>query len=371
MKILYTNFHGGNGGGHVTYIVNLLRGLSRDHSLTVACPETSRLFRLASEVPGVRVVAMSFTTRPSSWFGARTRLRALLQTEHFDIVHVNGSADHKQVMLALLGLGTARPSVVFTKHNDHPLKSFGHRLRAKLATDHVIAVSDYVRKHVCASVYRDCEVTTIRHGIDTNYFVPVSVNEKLSLREKYFDETVRDKIVLGSAGGTDLEKGWLDLVSALASLPTDLRSRFHIVVAGDPPKPQLMDEVIKLGMASQISFPGLIDDIRPLLAACDVGFVLSYQEALSFACRELMALGLPVLVTRVGGLPENLIEGQHGWIVEVRDVTGIAQVLRKIVDQPTLLKQLGAAARAHAEQWFNLSDFSAQTLRVYQHCRGI
>jgi glycosyltransferase involved in cell wall biosynthesis len=370
MKILYTNFHGGNGGGHVTYIVNLLRGLSAAHSLSVASPESSRLYRLAGEVPGVRVVPMSFTTRPSSWFAARARLRALLQQEHFDIVHVNGSADHKQVMLSLLGMRPPRPSVVFTKHNDHRLTSLGHWLRAKFATDHVIAVSDHVRKHVQASVYRECGVTTIRHGIDTEYFAPVSASEKLSLRRQYLGESVLDKIVLGSAGGTDPEKGWLDLVQAVATLPADLQSRFHIVVAGDPPKPELMAEVVRLGMASRVSFPGLLDDVRPLLAACDVGFVLSYQEALSFACRELMALGLPVLVTRVGGLPENLVDGQHGWIVEMRDIDGMAQVLRKITAQPMLLTQLGAAARVHAEQWFNLSDFTAQTLRVYQHCRG-
>ena len=367
MKILYTNFHGGNGGGHVTYIVNLLQALAAEHSLTVACPVSSRLFRLAGEVAGVQLVAMEFTTRPSSWLGARAKLRALLKKEQFDIVHVNGSADHKQVMLALLGLPN-RPKVVFTKHNDHPLRSFGHRLRASLATDHVIAVSDYVAGRVRDSVYRHCPVTTIRHGIDTDYFSPVPSAEKEKLRMRFLGDSLSDKIVLGSAGGTDREKGWLDLLAAVAQLPEPLKSRFLLLVAGDQPKPELFAEVMRLGMQSQVCFPGLLDDVRPLLAACDVGFVLSYQEALSFACRELMALGLPVLVTRVGGLPENLTEGEHGWIVAVRDVSGMTEVLRAIAAQPSELPRLGSAARRHAEQWFNLSDFAAQTLAVYQQC---
>ena len=367
MKILYTNFHGGNGGGHVTYIVNLLQALAAEHSLTVACPASSRLFRLAGEVAGVQLVAMEFTTRPSSWLGARAKLRALLKKERFDIVHVNGSADHKQVMLALFGLPN-RPKVVFTKHNDHPLRSFGHRLRASLATDHVIAVSDYVAGRVRDSVYRHCPVTTVRHGIDTNYFSPVSSDEKAQLRVRFLGDSLSDKIVLGSAGGTDREKGWLDLLAAVAQLPEPLKSRFLLLVAGDQPKPELLAEVMRLGMQSQVCFPGLLDDIRPLLGACDVGFVLSYQEALSFACRELMALGLPVLVTRVGGLPENLTEGEHGWIVAVRDVSGMTEVLHAIAAQPSELPRLGSAARRHAEQWFNLSDFAAQTLAVYQQC---
>lgn len=369
MKILYTNFHEGNGGGHVTYIMNLLKGLSAEHSLTVACPASSRLYRLAGAVPGVRVVPMMFTTRPSSWFGARARLHKLLKRERFDIVHVNGSSDHKQVMLALFGL-SGKPAVVLTKHNDHPLRSAGHKLRAWLATDHVIAVSDYVRGLVLDSVYRRCGVTVIRHGIDTDYFSPVAVVQKQQFRQQFLDATLQNKIVLGSAGGTDFEKGWLDLVAAIAQLPESMRARFHVVVAGDPPPLALVSKVSALGMTSQVSFPGLLDDVRPLLAACDVGFVLSYQEALSFACRELMALGLPVIITRVGGLPENLTDGAQGWIVPVRDVCAMSAVLRKIAEEPVLIHQFGVAARARAEQSFNLLDFSRQTLAVYQQCQS-
>jgi len=367
MKILFTNFHGGNGGGHVTYIVNLLQGLAAEHNLTVASPDSSRLNRLASEVEGVKLVSMEFTTRPSSWLGARSSLRALLKKECFDIVHVNGSADHKQVMLASIGLHQ-RPKIIFTKHNDHPLKSFGHYLRAFLATDHVIAVSDNVASQVRDSVYRHCPVTTVRHGVDTEYFSPVSPTEKTLLRARFLGDAMTDKIVLGSVSGTDLEKGWLDLVAALAQLPEPLKSRFFLLVAGDHPKQALVAEVSKLGMQSQVYFPGLLDDVRPLLAACDVGFVLSYQEALSFACREMMALGLPMLVTRVGGLPENLTEGENGWIVEARDVAGLSEVLQQIAAQPEQLRDFGVAARQHAEQFFNLSDFAAQTLAIYQQC---
>ncbi|MEI6837491.1 MAG: glycosyltransferase, partial [Alcaligenaceae bacterium] len=132
MKILFTNFHPRNGGGHVTYVVNLLRGLVNHHQLTVATPASSRLYRLASEISGVRVVDMAFTTRPSSWWADRRILRELIVNEQFDTVHVNGSADHKQVMLALMGI-RHRPRVIFTKHNDHSLSSFGHWLRARFS----------------------------------------------------------------------------------------------------------------------------------------------------------------------------------------------------------------------------------------------
>ena len=365
MKILFTNFHPRNGGGHVTYIVNLLRGLMGAHQLTVATPSSSRLYRLAKAMPGVEVVDMAFTTRPSSWLTDRAALRQLLVTHAFDTVHVNGSADHKQVMLACLGLRHA-PRIIFTKHNDHSLTSFGHQLRARFATDHVIAVSDYIKDLLLRSPYKRQAIPTIRHGIDTDYFSPVSAVEKLRLREHYLGPGFDKKIILGSAGGTDYEKGWLDLVTAVSLLSPEQRTKFHIVVIGDPPNALKLAQVADCGMAGQVSFPGLIDDVRPLLAACDIGYVLSYQEALSFACRELMALGLPVLVTRVGGLPENLTDQREGWIVPPRSPELIKNVLQKILFEPEQLSQMGAKARQRAEREFGLTDFVQATLAIYQ-----
>lgn len=365
MNILYTNFHARNGGGHVTYILNLLQGLSREHSVTVATPRSSRLFRLASAIPGVTMVDMAFSTRPSSWLAPRARLRALVRERRFDLIHANGSADHKQVMLALLGM-RRRPAVVLTKHNDHSVQSVGHGLRAHLATDRVIAVSDFIRDILERSPYRRCGVVTVRHGIDTDFFTPVDASRRRALRDELLGKRVRDKIVLGSSAGSDFDKGWLDLVEAISLLPAPVRERFHVVVIGDPPNDEKLARVAALGMTDAVSFPGLIDDVRPLLAACDVGFVLSYREALSFACRELMALGLPVLVTRVGGLPENLEDGEQGWIVPMKDPQAIAAVLAGIASDPAMLERLGAAARARAAREFNLPLFVRRTLDVYQ-----
>lgn len=365
MKILFTNFHGRNGGGHVTYLMNLLSGLSGEHELIMATPASSRLYRYASDLKNIRVVDMSFTTRPSSWFAPRASLRRLIMREQFDIIHVNGSSDHKQVMLALLGM-RKRPRIVFTKHNHHKMKSIGHHLRAWFTTDIVIAVSDYVRGELQKTPYRKIDATTIRHGIDLDYFSPVSAEEKQALRKKLLGADLEDKIVIGSSAGTDYEKGWLDMVEGVSLLPPEQRRRFHLLVAGDIPSAAKVAQVKALGMTEQVSFPGLLDDVRPYLACCDVGYVLSYYEALSYACRELMALGLPVLVTNVGGLPENVTHQMQGWVVPKKDPQAISEVLKEILADPACLQRLGSGARLHAETEFNMSDFITRTLAVYK-----
>jgi glycosyltransferase involved in cell wall biosynthesis len=370
LNILYTNFHPRNGGGHVTYIVNLARTLGaagQGHRITVATPGTSRLYRYAGALAGVRVIDLPFVKRAGAILRERAMLRRLIVQERFDIVHANGSADHRIVMLAALGLPRAtRPRIVLTKHNVHPMRSPGNWLRARLGTDRVIAVSDYVAALLRDSPYADCGIVTVRHGVDTQYFAPSDPAGRDALRDRYFGPRWRGRILLGSSGGTDYDKGWLDLLAGIARLPAPLRERFMVLVAGDPPNPEKLARVRALGLESQVVFPGLLDDVRPVLDACHVGFVLSHREALSFACREVMSLGLPALVSNAGGLPENVLDRRDGWIVPVADCAAIEQVLRDMLDDPDRIAAMGAAARDKSVREFGLERFGAATLAVYQ-----
>ncbi|HYG41956.1 MAG TPA: glycosyltransferase, partial [Bordetella sp.] len=224
----------------------------------------------------------------------------------------------------------------------------------------------YVRGLLEHSPYRHCPIDTIRHGIDTDYFAPLAPQAVADLRNRYFGVNWPGKLLLGSAGGTDYDKGWLDLVEAAGSLPAAQRERILILVAGDPPSSAKLARVRAAGMQSQVVFPGLLDDVRDALACCHAGFVLSYREALSYACREMMSLGLPALVSNAGGLPENVTEGVDGWIVPVRDVPAIATVLQAMLRDPSRLPAMGAAARRSAVDHFGLADFAQATMNVYR-----
>ncbi|MFA5521921.1 MAG: glycosyltransferase [Castellaniella sp.] len=364
MKILYTNFHQNDGGGHVTYILHLARALAGRHEISIATPAGSRLYRYAADVEGVRRIAQIYTSRAGPMLGEVRRLRALLREGGFDLIHVNGSADHRHVMLACLGL-RQRPAIVWTKHNDHGIASLGNRLRARQATDHVIAVSDYVAGMIAQSPYAALPRTTIRHGIDTQRFAPPSAEARARARLALLGAGHENTIVLGSTGGTNTDKGWFDLLEAVAQLPEADRARLRIIIAGALPDAAKRARVQALGLTDQLVFPGLIDDVLPVLAASDMGFVLSWREALSYACREVMAMGLPALVSDAGGLPENLEHGREGWIVPVRDSARILAVLRDVLAAPACLQTMGRAARERAAREFSLAGFVAQTQAVY------
>ena len=146
MKILYTNFHRGDGGGHTTYVLSLAEALRDAHDVVVAAPAESRLFKVARAKPGGRTQALDFRGGMLAALPAASRLRRLLVQERFDVVHVNGAADHRVCMFATLGLGADSPAVVYTQHNDRPASSFGAMMRARLATDRVICVCEHTRR---------------------------------------------------------------------------------------------------------------------------------------------------------------------------------------------------------------------------------
>ncbi|THJ53204.1 glycosyltransferase family 4 protein [Burkholderia sp. LS-044] len=363
MKILYTNFHGGNGGGHDTYIYHLAAGLGRRYRVAVASPAGSRLSRMVDTLPGVRIVDMQFKPCWRTFLPELVRLRRLIQQSAFDIIHVNGSADHRQVMLALVGCRT-RPSVVFTKHNTYAAGSIGNFLRARFATDTTIAVSDYVRLMLeRQSPYGD--ITVIKHGVQ----LPPHTGGQAEIRRRrigYFGEAGADAIVLGSVAGTGPHKGWSDLVSALAQLPDALRAKFRVLLAGDWPSKEQREFVAHCGVAANVAFVGPTDRTHDILATCDASFVLSYHESLSFACREAMSMGRAVIVTDVGGLPENVDDRIDGWIVPPRSPEAIAAVLREIAEHPERVPEMGRAARARSEREFSFARFTDETSSVYR-----
>ncbi|VVD73541.1 glycosyl transferase family 1 [Pandoraea iniqua] len=369
MKILYTNFHVGSGGGQDTYIRDLAVAMSRSHQVTVASPPGSHLATKFKDAPGVETVEIHFKLRWRMWLRETLKLRKLIEAGQFDIIHVNGSADHRQVMLALVGLRN-RPEVVFTKHNTYGAHSLGNWFRAKFATRLTIAVSDHVREMLeRKSPYKN--VVVIKHGVRAVGHEALNWDEIRTRRTAWLGVDSSDAIILGSAAGTGESKGWADLVAALMLLPVDLRSRFRIWLAGTDPSAAQRAMVSRCGLDEQIVFTGSLDSVQDLLAVTDVSFVLSYYESLSYACREAMAMGCPMLVTNVGGLPENVSNGVDGWIVPPRNAGAIAQVLRDIVADPGRVRLMGHMAAMKARSEFCFESFVAATQGVYMDALSV
>jgi glycosyltransferase involved in cell wall biosynthesis len=372
IKICYTNSHRGEGGGHTTYILSLARALAGRHEVSVIAPSSSRLYQEAGQIPGVRLHALNFRSRLPDLLRDAVRLRALLRRERYDIVHVNASSDHRSAMLAAAGLGQRRPRIVYTKHNDIPAGGLGNTLRARLATDRVICVSGDTRDRLERTAYRRCGLRVVRNGVDVSRYAPWDADQAREARRRWLGEGLPGgALAVGSNAGVAPYKGWLDMVRAAASLPPADRRRVFVLLAGQPFSDAERAEIASLGMDGQVIHAGLLQDVRPFIAALDLGFVLSYRiETISFACREMMSMGKPVVVSDTGGLAENITPGEDGWIVPRQTPAAVAAVLRAALDDPNRLAVMGQAARAKSVAEFGLDRFVRETEQIYQELRA-
>jgi glycosyltransferase involved in cell wall biosynthesis len=172
--------------------------------------------------------------------------------------------------------------------------------------------------------------------------------------------------VVGTITGFDWYKGTMEMVAAVAALPEELRKQVVLVVVGTEPNDEQRQLIESLNMSEHLLITGFTEDVRDYIAAFDVGFIVSYAiESISFACREMMSMGRPVLVTRYASLPDNVDDGVDGWIVEPRDTPAMIGRLRTMLANRERLPAMGRNARAKAELEFCNSKFIRETEEVY------
>jgi len=365
MNILYTNFHPGNGGGHTTYLTYLFNGvLSQNINAFIAAPEVSKLNKDLKKKHPNKMFDIDFPGKPKEIFNIIKnikKLKNIIIKEQIDVVHVNGTPDHKVVMLCKW-FYKLNFRIIRTKHDSFKIKQdwFANKLYGKY-TDQMIVVSRFQYDHVITNDLQN-KTTVIHNGIDLEYFQP---REKSKNLIKQFN--IQDKdIVFVSVAGTALHKGWQFLVEAASRLDDELRSRIKIIVVGNSPKNEIIEQYInQFNMQDNVIFTGFIDDVREVISIADIGFVLSQYEALSIACREMMAMGKPVLISNVGGLIENINNNQDGWIIKQKSTDEAQEFLQKI--EKLDLVNFSKLAIQKAKKEFGLDNFIQATLDAYSY----
>lgn len=147
-------------------------------------------------------------------------------------------------------------------------------------------------------------------------------------------------------------------------------------ILGDGPLRQILQELIEtLGVTAQVQLRGwqTEHEIIDVLAQTHIFIAPSVtakdgnQDAPINVLKEAMALGLPVISTQHGGIPELVQEGISGFLVPERDAAALADRLRYLCDHPHQWPQMGAAGRAFVMEHYNLSQLNHQLVHLYEH----
>lgn len=375
MNVLYTNFHLTYGGGHDTYLKNLLT--NKNINAYVAVPASSNLYlALHSEPEKYNITQLYGIEFPgklkdlSKIVDTTVRLRNIIESNNIDIVHCSGSADHR--MMLYVKLLSHRPfKVVFTKHNSYPTKGIVSRWRLLGFSDAVIFVSHSIYKTIGfrISTKKREKITVIHNGIDVDRFNPVH----MSARTKMAKTSIPDGIVtLVSNAGTATHKGWHYLFRAIKELPLVSQRRLRVIMVGDMPDAEIIEKLVGAMPLCEVLWTGYTAIPEQYLWLGDVGFVLSDDcETISFACREMMAAGLPVIVSDFGGTQENFTERQdgsitNGWLTKTGDINDICKVLEEILVFPVLVKDKSQYALEIAQDFFTVEKMIDETMNVYR-----
>jgi glycosyltransferase involved in cell wall biosynthesis len=150
------------------------------------------------------------------------------------------------------------------------------------------------------------------------------------------------------------EKAMEVLVEA-AGLLRDRRPELRVLVAGEGAERERLESLIEeLGLAETVLLLGTRQDVPDVLAAADVAVCCSDFEGTPLSVMEYMGAGLPVVATRVGGLPEVVEDGVQGILIEPRDPAGLADALARLLEHEPLRRRLGDAARIRQRTTFDL-----------------
>ncbi len=168
-------------------------------------------------------------------------------------------------------------------------------------------------------------------------------------------------------GRLGVRKGVPDLISAVARLVPQF-PQLRLILAGDGEVEAARLQAQQLGIAAQVELPGWIDGQakQQYLKRANVYVLPSYAEGLPMSVLEAMAHGLPIVSTRVGGIPEAVSEGVEGFLIDAGDVAALANSLKTLLEQPALMEQMGKMARQRAVNCFASTVLLPQLEQIYR-----
>ena len=163
------------------------------------------------------------------------------------------------------------------------------------------------------------------------------------------------------------QKGVDVLIDALKALRSD-RLAWHLRIVGDGPRRgQLSEQAAAAGLAERVEFTGVASEaeVRRHLSQSHVFVLPSRFEGFSNAALEAMESGMPVLITRCGGL-DTYLRSDMGWVVEPGDVAGLAAALRGALAAPApTLEAMGRRCRSEVEAKFTLRAVAARNVELF------
>lgn len=332
-----------NIGGGGTSLLNYLKFHDRSRfQISVILPRNSALTPRIREIGGVEVYEIDAMADRSMDKAALKPLRKLIRQLDPDLIHTHGS------LVGRIAAKLERRRVIYTKHCAFMPQGMRAKLPARMVThvmdsllsDGVIAVGPSGREVLRATGVSDRRIYEMLNGV-----APLprpTPEEREQARTMY--GFGREDFVLGILARVEEYKGHGVLMQAVRQLCAEGR-RVRLLVAGDGTYMEQLRQQAEELPPDTVVFAGFVKDVKSALWAMDLQINASTEsETSSLSLLEGMSIGLPAVVSDVGGNPSLIVHGENGLTFPNRDSRALAEAVGGLMDRPDRMQEMSVRA---------------------------
>ncbi|MBI4847600.1 MAG: glycosyltransferase family 4 protein [Nitrospirae bacterium] len=335
MRILHTEWSDGLGGQEKRVLTEAAGLLERGHYVSIVCRGHAKIKSEAVRL-GINVHTLSF--RKPYDIVSIMGLVKFLKDNKFDIVNTHSGVDS---WIGGIASKIAKvPVLVRTRHLNIPLKrnifNFIHYL-----PDVYISCGDNMRNNLIINCgFPENKVVSIPTGVGMEFFdVKKNKETKIKYGLDINSPVITNVGILRSVKGHEVT---LQSVKAV----TDVFPDAKFLIVGDGPRQEALVKFAKdLGIAKHVIFTGFVKDIPGIYSFTDVAILSSWSEGLPQGLLQAMAAGVPVVATKVGGVPEVVINEKTGLLIAPGDHEGLAKGIIRILNNQNEAKSFSGNAK--------------------------
>jgi glycosyltransferase involved in cell wall biosynthesis len=281
-----------------------------------------------------------------------------LESRQIDILFIVGSAYFYDLLPEL------KKDFPNLKIVDQLFNEYGHiannRKYAKLIDMNILA--SQIIQDILLQEYQESDKKTrvLVHGVDTQTeFNPVNIDQQV-IR----NIIPQDKFIVSYMGRFSEEKCPLKFIDIVNKL-RDHKDIYFLMLGNGSEYESAKLKISKLGLHDKIYVPGFVDDNKPFLKATDLLIIPSRIEGIPIILMEALSLGVPVVASKIGGIPDIITDEYNGFVYDPNNTDDFVNKIIEVYSDKNLQNQLKINARNYAEEKLDISKMNNEYLNIF------
>lgn len=298
------------------------------------------------------------------------QLKEYIKRHSCDLMHIH-VWNPASCRYAFMAANKYNLPIVVTEHDPFELPKFKKYIKNKLMkrVQKIITVS-HANEKLMQKLYPELKnyTTTVLNGVDSTWFESQLLNFSESamneFREEEFEADEKTKVILTVAELHE-RKGLEYLIKAMPAILEKIPNT-KLIIVGEGPQRQDIEKLIeKEGLAKNIKLLGYRKSIPKIMASANLFVLPSVKEAFGLVILEAMAAWLPVLATKVGGIPEIIEDGVNGFLIEPKDSDALAKKILELFNENFNFEGYIKNAQQILKENFDAKAMAKQYEKIY------